>query len=252
MLFVVLTLFPEALEPYLRSSILGIAQEKGLVRVQLVDFRDFTRDRHRTVDDRPFGGGPGMVLKPEPIVDAVEWLEREHGTFRRILLTPDGQPFDQGRAEGLAREERVLLLCGRYEGFDDRIRHVLAWEELSIGDYVLAGGELPALVVTEAVARLVPGVLGDERSAEEDSFQSAREPDRAVLLDHPHFTRPRTYRGHEVPPVLLSGDHAAIARWRSAQARSRTRERRPDLTDPTQNPRERIAEGLARPRPEES
>ncbi|QDU68873.1 tRNA (guanosine(37)-N1)-methyltransferase TrmD [Engelhardtia mirabilis] len=220
---VLLSLFPEALAPYLRSSILGIASEKGIARYDLVDFRDFSRDRHRTVDDRPFGGGPGMVLKPEPILDCVEWLERRHGSFHRIMLTPCGQPFTQERAGDLTEHERLLLLCGRYEGFDERIREELEWDEISIGDYVLAGGELPALVVTEAVVRLLPGVLGDERSAQEESFQTAG------LLDHPHYTRPRVFRGREVPAPLLSGDHAAIARWRETQARARTRVRRPDL-----------------------
>jgi tRNA (guanine37-N1)-methyltransferase len=226
-LFAILTLFPEAVEAYARSSILGLAQEKGKVRIQLVDFRDFTRDRHRTVDDRPFGGGPGMVLKPEPIVACVEWLERAHGTFRKFVLCPSGRPFRQPMAEELAREERILLLCGRYEGFDARILTQLAFEELSVGDFVLSGGELAALCVTEAVTRLVPGVLGDERSALEDSFQEGGG------LDHPHFTRPRVFRGEAVPDVLLSGDHAAIAKWRADEAQRRTRARRPDLlTEP--------------------
>lgn len=227
MLFAILTLFPEALEAYLRSSILGHAQERGLVEIRLVDFRDFTRDRHRTVDDRPFGGGPGMVLKPEPILDCVEWLQRRHGPFRKLLLTPDGEPFRQEAARRLAREDRVLLLCGRYEGFDERIRSELEWDEISIGDFVLAGGELPALCVTEAVARLVPGVLGDDRSAEEESFRVGGG------LDHPHYTRPRVFRGREVPDVLLSGDHAAIRAWRERAGRERTRARRPDLTHDT-------------------
>jgi tRNA (guanine37-N1)-methyltransferase len=223
-LFVILTLFPEALEAYVRASILGIAQEKGRVAIRLVDFRDFARDRHRTVDDRPFGGGPGMVLKPEPIFDCVEWLEKQHGAFRRILLTPDGQPFRQATARALAREERILLLCGRYEGFDERLRAELAWEEISLGDFVLSGGELAALCVTEAVTRLVPGVLGDEQSADEDSFEHG-------TLDHPHYTRPRVWRERAVPEVLVGGDHLAIERWRTRQAYERTRERRPDLLE---------------------
>ena len=222
-LFTILTLFPEALESYLDSSILGIAQAKGLVKVQLVDFRDFTRDRHRTVDDRPFGGGPGMVLKPEPIIDAVEWLEREDGPYRKIMLTPSGSPFRQETAAGMLNDDRVLLLCGRYEGFDERIRQELEWEELSIGDFVLAGGELPALCMLEAAVRLVPGVLGDERSNQEESFQNGD------VLDHPHYTRPRVYRGRSVPEVLLEGDHAKIVSWRHAKALERTRERRADL-----------------------
>jgi tRNA (guanine37-N1)-methyltransferase len=223
-LFTILTLFPEAIEPYLGSSILGIARAKGLVEVRLLDFRDFTRDRHRTVDDRPYGGGPGMVLKPEPIIDAVEWLERDQGPFRKILLTPAGAPFEQGVAGSIVGEDRVLLLCGRYEGFDERVRAELEWEELSLGDFVLAGGELPALCVIEAVTRLVPGVLGDERSAQEESFQDGE------VLDHPHYTRPRVYRGRSVPDVLLGGDHARIADWRRRRAIERTAERRTRTT----------------------
>jgi tRNA (guanine37-N1)-methyltransferase len=222
-LFAILTLFPEALLPYARASILRQAQDKGLVDIRLIDFRDFTRDRHRAVDDRPFGGGPGMVLKPEPIVECVEWLERRYGEFKKLVLCPAGTLFQQRTAESLAREERILLLCGRYEGFDARILSALKFEELSIGDYVLAGGELPALVVTEAIVRLVPGVLGDDRSAENDSFGASG------VLDHPHYTRPRVFRGEPVPDVLLSGDHARIERWRSEAARARTRSRRPDL-----------------------
>ncbi|MFT5287218.1 MAG: tRNA (guanine37-N1)-methyltransferase [Planctomycetota bacterium] len=223
MLFAVLSLFPEALEAYTRSSILGIAGEKGLVEIKLVDFRDFTRDRHRTADDRPYGGGPGMVLKPEPIIDAVEWLEREHGTFRRIMLSPGGERFDQNKAEEFTGEERILLLCGRYEGFDERIRTEMEWEELSVGDFVLSGGELPALTVIEAVTRLMPGVLGNAESAEYDSFANDGG------LEYPQYTRPQNYRGIEVPKVLLSGDHAKIAAWRTTEAERKTRAIRPDL-----------------------
>ena len=221
-LFSILTLFPDAVESYLDVGVLGIARQRGIVDVQVVDFRDFTRDRHRTVDDRPFGGGPGMVLKPEPIVEAVEWVEARHGAHRRIALTPDGVPFGQHLAESLARdldERPVLLLCGRYEGFDERALSLLEFERLSIGDYVLAGGELPALVTLEAVARLLPGTLGDARSAAEDSFGASA----AGGLDHPHFTRPRVFRG-EVPEVLLSGDHGRIEAWRKKRARGAPRE----------------------------
>jgi len=239
-LFAILTLFPDALAPYLRESILGIAQDKGLVEILLVDFRDFARDRHRTVDDRPFGGGPGMVLKPEPIADCIEWLEARHGRFRKFALCPGGRPLSQELAQELAHDVasgdpergRVLLLAGRYEGFDERLREELELEELSIGDYVLSGGELPALVVVEAVARLLPGVLGDDRSACEDSFS------QPGVLDCPHYTRPRVWRGREVPEVLLSGDHERIEEWRREQALRRTQARRPDLsataTDRTQ------------------
>lgn len=228
-LFAILTLFPEALEPYLRAGIVGIAQAKGLVHIRLVDFRDFARDRHRTVDDRPYGGGPGMVLRPEPIVECIEWLEDRHGPFRRILLCPGGRVFRQELADDLSREERVLLLCGRYEGIDARVAEILSFEPVSIGDYVLAGGELPSLVVAEAVVRLLPGALGDERSAVEESFRAR---DGRAPLDHPHYTRPKVYRGLCVPDVLMSGDHAAIARWREEQARLRTKQWRPDLHDP--------------------
>jgi tRNA (guanine37-N1)-methyltransferase len=225
-LFAILTLFPEAIEPYLRSSILGLAQERGLIKVALVDFRDFTRDRHRTVDDRPFGGGPGMVLCPEPIAECVEWLERRHGAFRKLALCPSGRPFRQALAEELSRAERVLLLGGRYEGFDVRILDALGFTPLSIGDFVLSGGELPALCVVEAAARLIPGVLGDEESARRDSFGGLpAHPE----IDHPHYTRPRVWRGIEVPPVLLSGNHAEIERWRTAAASGKTRARRADL-----------------------
>lgn len=223
MLIILLTLFPDALEPYLSAGILGRARERGLVDVRTVDFRDFSRDRHRTVDDRPFGGGPGMVLKPEPIVECVEWLERRHGLFHKVLLSPQGVPFAQPAAHRLQRHERVLLCCGRYEGFDERLRQVLDWEEISLGDFVLAGGEIPALAVTEAVVRLVPGALGHDQSAVEESFQGEGG------LDHPHYTRPRVFRGLTVPEVLLEGDHAQIAKWRRETARRRTRERRPDI-----------------------
>jgi tRNA (guanine37-N1)-methyltransferase len=220
-----LTLFPEAVEGYLRASILGRAQKADKLRVHLVDFREFARDRHRTVDDRPFGGGPGMVLKPEPIFEAVEWVEREFGSCRKVLLTPAGEPFVQRHAVELAAAERLLLLCGRYEGFDERIRLGLDWTELSLGDFVLSGGEIPALAVIDAAARLIPGVLGDDQSAVEESFTDP------CLLDHPHYTRPIEFRGMEVPQVLRSGNHQAVAEWRREQALSRTRERRPDLQE---------------------
>ncbi len=222
-LFTILTLFPEAVESYLTAGLLGSARARGLFETRLVDFRDFARDRHRTVDDRPFGGGPGMVLKPEPIVECIEWVEARWGQHKKLALCPAGRPFQQRTAEALAREERVLLLCGRYEGFDQRIFELVPIEPVSIGDFVLNGGELAALIVVEATARLVPGVLGDERSAREDSFRPGGG------LDHPHYTRPRTYRGLEVPEVLLRGDHDEIARWRAEQAHTRTTERRPDL-----------------------
>ncbi len=228
-LFTILTLFPEALEPYLEVGILGLARRRDLVQTRLVDFRDWTRNRHRSVDDRPFGGGPGMVLRPEPIVEAIEWIEREWGPHRKLALCPSGVPFAQTHAQTWAQEERLLLLCGRYEGFDERVFWEHDIERVSIGDFVLSGGELPALCIVDAVARLIPGALGDERSAVEDSFQDG------ATLDHPHFTRPRVYRGHAVPEVLMGGDHAAIDAWRKKQAQARTsaRWRDPQAEDST-------------------
>ncbi|MBL6720947.1 MAG: tRNA (guanosine(37)-N1)-methyltransferase TrmD [Planctomycetes bacterium] len=222
-LFTILTLFPEAVESYLAVGVLGIAVRKGTIRVQAIDLRDFTRDRHRTTDDRPYGGGPGMVLRPEPIAEAVEWVEREHGPHRRLVMDPAGRPFQQGDARALAAEQRTLLLAGRYEGIDARVLEQFEFEPVTLGDFVLAGGELPALCMLEAAARLIPGVLGDERSAVEDSFTEAS------TLDHPHYTRPRVFRGDGVPEVLMSGDHAAIECWREDQARARARRWRPDL-----------------------
>lgn len=219
-----LTLFPDAVEGYLQVSILGRAQRAGVLRVHVLDFRRFAAEPHRKVDDRPYGGGPGMVLKPEPIFEAVEWVEQEFGPCRRILLTPDGVPFNQNLARECAAQERLLLLCGRYEGFDERIRIGMEWTEISLGDFVLCGGELPALCVLEAAARLLPGALGDEDSAASESFQDPQ------LLDHPHYTRPPDFRGLSVPEVLRSGNHLEVARWRADQARNRTRTRRPDLT----------------------
>lgn len=234
MLFSILTLFPDAIESYLDVGVLGLARSRGIVRTNVVDFRDFSRDRHRTVDDRPFGGGPGMVLKPEPIVEAVEWVEQRHGPHRRIALTPDGAPFKQGTAQAVADDGRsVLLLCGRYEGFDERALDVLNVERISIGDYVLAGGELAALCVVEAVTRLHEGALGHDRSALEDSFTVTT----GGGLDHPHYTRPRVYRGREVPDVLLSGDHARTAAWRKEKSDQRTKSNRPDLLPSSKGPK---------------
>lgn len=219
MLCAILTLFPGAVRTYLDESILGIAQAKDKLRVELVNFRDYTVDRHQKVDERPFGGGPGMVLTPQPIFDAVEDMERKHGSFHKILLCPRGRTFDQDAARSLAKAERLLFLCGRYEGFDERIRAGLQWDEISIGDYVLAGGELAALVVLEATARLLPGVLGCADSAIQESFEQG-------LLDFPQYTRPREFRGMTVPDVLLSGDHGAVERWRRTESERLTEEHR--------------------------
>lgn len=205
----------------LQESILRRAQDKGLATIGVHDLRNWTHDRHRVVDDVPYGGGAGMVLKPEPVFEAVEAL-RQGSDSTVVALTPQGLPFGQRLAWELARLPHLILLCGRYEGFDDRIPQGLHALEVSIGDFVLSGGEIPALVVLDATVRLVPGVLGDETSAAADSFSTG-------LLEHPHYTRPPMFRGMGVPPVLLSGDHQAIARWRRKQALRRTRERRPDL-----------------------
>jgi tRNA (guanine37-N1)-methyltransferase len=205
----------------LQESILRRAQDKGLVAITIHDLRTWTHDRHHVVDDVPYGGGAGMVLKPEPVFEAVEAL-RQGPDSTVVALTPQGLPFHQRMAWELARLPHLILLCGRYEGFDDRIPQGLQALELSLGDFVLSGGEIPALAVLDATVRLIPGVLGDETSALTDSFATG-------LLEHPHYTRPATFRGLEVPPVLLSGDHQAILRWRRKQALRRTRERRPDL-----------------------
>jgi tRNA (guanine37-N1)-methyltransferase len=223
MKFDLVTIFPQMVDACLREGVIGRAALGGLLDVRVHDLRDYTDDRHRVVDDVPFGGGPGMVLKPEPFFRAVERIERERGRPDAIVLTtPDGRRFSHGEAERLSRLSHVAVLCGRYEGVDERVRAHLATEELSIGDYVLTGGELAALVIVDAVARLRPGVVGDEASVARDSFASG-------LLDFPQYTRPADCRGLEVPPVLLSGHHAEIARWRRREALRRTLERRPDL-----------------------
>jgi tRNA (guanine37-N1)-methyltransferase len=216
----VLTLFPGIFEGPLRESLLGRAIATGRVDVHVHDIRGHAHDKHRQVDDYGFGGGPGMVMKPEPVFEAVESLGE--GQKRVILLSPAGRSFDQAMARELAAEAWLVLVCGRYEGVDERVVDGLPAEEVSIGDFVLAGGEVGALVLMEAVTRLVPGVVGNEESLGEESFEHG-------LLDFPHYTRPRSFRGMEVPPVLLSGDHAEIARWRREAAREKTDRNRPDL-----------------------
>jgi tRNA (guanine37-N1)-methyltransferase len=221
----IFTLFPEAMIPYLSASILGKAQEAGLVDIGLHNIRDYATDRHSMTDDEPYGGGGGMVMKPEPLFEAVESvLGNELGETRVALLTPQGRVFTQAIARELAGLRRVALISGRYEGVDERVREHLADDEISIGDYVLTGGELPALVVTDAIVRLLPGALGDEAASARDSHTEG-------LLEGPHYTRPADYRGWEVPEILKSGDHAKIAAWRRQQSLHRTKERRPDLLD---------------------
>ena len=218
----VVTLFPAMFAGPLDESIIKRAREAGLLDLKIHNLRDYAHDRHKTVDDRPFGGGPGMLLKPEPIFEAVETLAREKTQV--ILLSPSGRPFSQAIARELAQWDDLLLVTGHYEGFDERVREQLADDELSIGDYVLTNGALPAMVIIDAVARLLPGVLGDDESASEESFSPG-----GPGLEYPHYTRPAEFRGMKVPEVLLSGNHAEIARWRAEQAKLRTNERRPDL-----------------------
>ena len=218
----ILTLFPRMVEGPLCESILGKAREKGLLRVRVTDIREFADGKHRVTDDVPYGGGAGMVMKPEPLVAAIEAARQRGPGARVVLLSPQGARFDQGKAQELAVHGALILVCGRYEGVDER---VLRWvdEELSLGDFVLTGGEIAALAVIDAIARLVPGVLGNELSAQSESFSGEG------LLEGPQYTRPPEFRGLRVPEVLLSGDHEKIARWRQDQAVARTRERRPDL-----------------------
>lgn len=227
----ILTLFPEMFDSFFAYSIMKRAVEKGILRVSARNLRDFTRDRHRTCDDRPFGGGPGMLMKPEPVFDAVEALlgkipPKTRGrtpTRRRfIYMTPQGEPFTQEKARELSRSRHLVFLCGHYEGIDERVIQRLVTDEISIGDYVLTGGEVPAMAVIDAVARLLKGVLGSEESKSFESFSHN-------LLEYPQYTRPASYRGMRVPEVLLSGNHQAIERWRRQEATQRTLKRRPDI-----------------------
>ena len=231
MQFEVFTLLPEVFPPYLDSSILQRARQRGLVTVNVHNIRDYTHDRHHMTDDTPYGGGGGMVMKPEPVFEAVESVlgPVAHQTPPQlacpiIMLTPQGRVFTQSVAEDLSRYERIALLCGRYEGIDERIRQHLVTDEISIGDYVLTGGELPALILIDAITRLIPGVLGDPDGAIDDSHATG-------LLEYPHYTRPPEFRGWKVPEVLLSGDHAKVDQWRREQSLLRTLARRPDLLE---------------------
>ncbi|MDP1569550.1 MAG: tRNA (guanosine(37)-N1)-methyltransferase TrmD [Vicinamibacterales bacterium] len=225
MKFDIVTIFPRMVEAGLAEGVVGRAKERGTLDVVVHNLRDFTSDKHHVVDDMPFGGGPGMVLKPEPMFRAVEAIRETRGAPGAVVMTsPAGRPFTQDEARRLAACGHVVLLCGRYEGVDERVREHLATDEISIGDYVVSGGELPALVIVDAVARLIPGVVGDGQSVEEDSFTRG-------LLDYPHYTRPADFRGLTVPEVLMSGHHGEIRRWRRLQALRRTLERRPDLLE---------------------
>ena len=225
MRFDVFTLFPEMFSAYLNESILKRAQEAGILEIGLHNIRDYTTDKHRTTDDEPYGGGGGMVMKPEPIFSAVEDVLGAPPVCPVILLTPQGRRFDQRVAVELASYDRLALLCGRYEGVDERVREHLVTDEISLGDFVLTGGELPAMAIIDAVSRLLPGVLGDPDAAQKDSHASG-------LLEYPHYTRPPEFRGWEVPEVLRSGNHAEIEKWRQAQSLDRTKKRRPDMLDP--------------------
>ena len=223
--FDIVTIFPKMVGAGLAEGVVSRGIERGLLDIRIHDLRDHTTDRHRSVDDVPYGGGPGMVMKPEPLARAVERIRIERGVPDAVvLLSPQGRQFTQAEAERLSRLRHVALLCGRYEGMDERVRTLVATEELSIGDYVLSGGELAALVVIDAVGRLIPGVVGDEQSVQEDSFSRG-------LLDHPHYTRPSEFEGLKVPDVLMSGHHAEVLRWRRRAALTRTLERRPELLD---------------------
>ena len=225
----VLTTFPGIIEAVTAESILGRARQKGIVEVEAVNLRDFAADRHKTTDDEPFGGGPGMVMKCEPVFAAVEALtaRRPGARARIVLMTPQGRRLDQKMVEELAAESYVIVICGRYEGIDERIREHLVTDEISIGDYVLSGGEIPALVLIDAVTRLVPGVLGDDASVESESFSSG-------LLEYAQYTRPAEFRGLRVPEVLLSGNHELIRQWRRVAALERTLDKRPDLLQSAQ------------------
>ena len=222
MRFDVLTLFPNMFSSPFQESILGKASEKGLIQIQTINIRDFTLDKHQVVDDTPYGGGQGMVMKVEPIARAIESVKSQNPSAWIVYLTPQGEPLNQDLARRLSTQPHLILLCGRYEGVDERVRELFIDEEISIGDYVLTGGELAAMVLIDAVARFIPGVLGSDRSAEEDSFFNS-------LLEYPQYTRPYNFRGSCVPEVLLSGNHSAISLWRRKEALRRTSSKRPDL-----------------------
>jgi tRNA (guanine37-N1)-methyltransferase len=221
----ILTIFPGLFSGFLGESLVKSARDRGLVDLRLWDFRDYATDRHRSVDDKPFGGGPGMVLKPEPVFACLDQVIGRQPRPRMLLPSPVGRPFDQDLVRELAREPRLAILCARYEGYDERIVEGWDFEEVSIGDYVLMGGEIPAMVILEAVIRLLPGVVGHDLATSQESFEGAQ-------LEHPQYTRPAEFQGMQVPEVLRSGDHARVAQWKQEQSGKRTRERRPDLLSP--------------------
>lgn len=250
MQFEVFTLLPEVFPSYLDTSILKRARERGLISVNVHNIRDYTHDKHHTTDDQPYGGGGGMVMKPEPVFEAIETVlgiasplsaPKSESATPIILLTPQGRVFNQSIAKELSQHKQIALLCGRYEGIDERIRENLITDQISIGDYVLTGGELPALILIDAVARLLPDVLGDPTGAEDDSHAMG-------LLEYPHYTRPPEFRGHKVPDVLLSGDHKKIDKWRREQALLRTFQKRPDMLEKTELTKEdlKFLDGLKR------
>ncbi len=219
----IISIFPEMLEPPLNCSIVGRAREKGIVNIRIHDLRNYAYNKHRSVDDYPYGGGPGMVMKPEPFFCAAEELGYINSNYPIILMTPQGKVFKQRMAWNFVKNEKMLIFCGHYEGVDERVRNIVT-HEISIGDYILTGGELPALVFVDAITRLLPEVLGDDRSAKQDSFEDN-------LLEHPHYTRPREYKALKVPDLLLSGNHAKIERWKKLEKLKRTLNRRPELLD---------------------
>ena len=252
MRFDVLTLFPDIFEGYLRQSILKLAIQRGLVQVKLWNFRDWAKGKRKSVDDKPYGGGPGMLIMCPPVFESVEAVQQDGGQpGRLIMLTPQGRPLDQKLVEELVQQERLLLLCGRYEGFDDRIRQGLQPLEVSVGDFICNGGEVPAMLLIDTVIRLIPGVLGDETSSKYDSFSESG------LLEYPQFTRPREYRGLKVPEILLNGNHQEIQRWQQQQSLKCTSERRCDLlpldaVDDDQKPQTSNPKRKRRPRSAES
>ena len=217
----IVTIFPKVFKPILGESIIKRAQKKGLLKIAVYNLRDYTKDKHKKIDDRPFGGGPGMVFTPQPIFDAVKCIKKGRGT-KVVLLTPQGETLNQKLAQKLSKNKHLILICGHYEGIDERVRTSLVDEEVSIGDYILTGGELPAMVLVDTIVRLLPGVLGDKDSVKLESFCRG-------LLEYPQYTRPANYKGKKVPKVLLSGDHQAIASWRKEQALKITKKKRPDL-----------------------